>query len=272
MKKLTMLAAAAVLATTLAAQPSYTDLDTLMGRNPRYHYSEWYDSCATYYSDTADFTFRGDRHMSWEETNPNVVASEHRAEGPLMVVGLAAFVSMDTALPFPSKSDNRAAEYMMIYQAGGVRATTPWALQRYYPRELTLLDSVRWDTATPYIFKMPRRDDLRFSNADTDFAYCYVYEAYFATPVTVDSMFYIAGTHRSNCIGVVFENGYVDRWLNWPTSYGSVEVQGVSYCDLCPQRLRIFGGFGLEPTADEWVLRNFQRNRFTAFLPIVARP
>ena len=267
MKQLFSLAAATMLAACMAtAQPSHSTPDTLTERNARYHYSEWYDSCALYYSDSAMFLMEESLPIAMTAPNRDIIAAEHYTGSPLTVVGLAALVSIDIDPQYlPPIHPGRAAEYMMIYQAGGIPATVPWEEQRYYPRELTLIDSVRWDTATPYIFKLPKRHDLRFSTADTDFTYCYVYEAYFDTPVTVDSLFYILGTHRSNILNR-------SQWEHWPTSYCNLNESTASYCDLCPQRLRVFMGYGEEFTGDNWVLRNFQRVRYTPLLPIVAGP
>lgn len=266
MKRLTLLTIAVLLSEVLCAQPLYTQLDTLMGRNTRYYYSEWYDSCAIYYTDTASFELVANMPISWEGPNFNVLASEHRTQAPLLVLGLAALVSMDSLdQAIPTLHPGYAAEYLRLYQAGAVPASVLWEHQRFYPREMTLIDSVRWDTATPYILKVPKNDFARYSTADTDFTYCYVYEAYFPSPVQVDSLFYILGTHNGNCLEVIGEEYHLSHW---PTRYCSIEERTADRCDMCRQIFRVFGGDG----HDGWHLENFQRTRFSPFLPIVAAP
>ena len=60
------------------------------------------------------------------------------------------------------------------------------------------LTSERWDTVTPQVLKLPKKQDTSLYG----FEYCYLYRVYFDTPIVVDSVFYIAGTCYNNLYNV----------------------------------------------------------------------
>lgn len=261
---------------TVNAQPSYTNLDTIVGRGENYWYTEWLDDCYLFYSDTADLFsplyFAGG--VGDGSVNLNSVVSEHRVPTRMAVKGLVAMVTLDDktvqmagANCLPSINPDRHPEYMRLLQGGDT------VFPEYYtPHRMTLLDSVRWDTATPHIMKVPL--NVNSGNDSSRYVYCYAYEAYFPEPVLVDTLFYISGSMYSD----------KRRWTQgpavccyYPTYYVAIEQRRdgaiASACDGCMSMLGLFHNSTYPYQELEWD-RWFRDNRFAnlavgPFLPIV---
>lgn len=252
-----MLFAAGLLAQFQAtAQPQYSHLDTIVGRCERYLYPEWYDECPSYQQDTNGFMgmlFNAHGHH-WAfigETNPRFVAKEYHVSGPIQVEGLVAMVALRDTLSenYPRSagvplcfSQERAPEMMILCQGGARRPLPAGILSESHL--MLPLDSVRWDTATPYLMQLPLS-----VNADPDdtlqSVWCYAYEAYFPQPVTVDSVFYVLGTFRSSSTEVydhpVYGPTYV--YTNYPTAYVAVVDHRSEYCARCTTDAVIYDGY-----------------------------
>ena len=195
----------------------------------------------------------------------------------MLVKGVVALVAIDPATDnnvaahMPPVLNARAEEYLYIFQADT-------ALQGYpypdYPPHLTLVNSIRWDTLSPHVLKMPQK--LRADNQD--FLYCYAYEGYFQTPMVLDSVFYIMGTHRSNWCDSMGTD-FVGRYHYYPTVYTTVTDGNAGECLHCPKGMNLYSG--IDPNVvdilgygyDDFMqtLMNNDFNQMTAgpFLPIV---
>ncbi len=205
-----------------------------------------------------------------------MVLREHLTDSPLRIAGVAAMVHIIDSTPdIPSMSMPRAYESLMLFQ-GTDEPDVPRSWLRDFPRKMTLLDSIRWDTASPYILKVPRNRAAENSLIDTDFTYCPVYEVYFDSAITVDSLFYIAGTGRSNISATIYnDDGTINvRCRYFPTEYMHVVDNEQYVCDKCRPRGRSFGGRyphdPLAPPDSVWRRINYYTICVGPFLPILA--
>lgn len=256
--------------------------DTIVGRCPGYYYYGWYDECYRYESDTNDFTLDGYSQPAYEGVvNNKVVFLEQYSPGPIAIKGVAVMVAINPGQDsvsghcMPSTDSLKLPEYVFVYQGGPVIPGLP---QLYYPRQMTLLDSARWDTAAPKVMALPLNAGADTTDDTARWLYCYVYEAMFDSAITVEDTFYISGTFRSNVLDYVYDTvydelgniDYVTResyFRHFPTDYVVVRDLYMDYCEKCPVRERLFFG---EPTwAVEW-LEVYNWNWFMSgpFLPI----
>ena len=181
----------------LASPESPIDSDDTIPAVPRhseYYYTKWFDECPNYYPDgVVDscfcryfqfHNFYGEAPIAkWEHTN-----SRMRVKG---VVAMLRHYNP----PTDDNSDTiiKLPEYLYIYQYAG-RHQVP-NFPNIQGVDLVLLDSVRWDTATARVMEYRRGWNGEYTQ------YCYLYEAYFETPVYVDSDFYIQGSTNCNYPG-----------------------------------------------------------------------
>lgn len=189
------------------AQPHYYyqpydpchNCDTIPAFDRRYHYTGWYDTCSQYLNGTT-FELRNPVEPGslflWGKTG--------YTDRRMAVKGLMCMISrnadgerfLDTI---------KMPEFLYLYQVG--------------PNDtMIFIDSVRWDTAAPHAMKIPLRID------STVIDHCLVYDAYFKSPVYVDSTFFIIGSQNSNNFrGPTESNPHnVYSWY-YPTHYISPE-------------------------------------------------
>lgn len=176
--------------------------DTIPGRYYKYYYTQWYDTCADF-DDTIHPTFYHKFSLdspiqSWGP----LFAKWNYTPQPMGVLGLTAMVDIYADHRY-FRDTVKEPEYLFLYQLGANNS-------------MIKLDSVRWDTIKPHIMKLP------LSGVYERYAYCYAYDVYFKSPVTVDSSFYVAGTVNSNYFGPT-ETDPNPAFSNIPTFYRSVE-------------------------------------------------
>lgn len=155
--------------------------DTIFGKSPRYHYSEWYDTLPRYFD-----------HSSSPNSSPfscsyciaggfdyhDHEAKEHYSADSIAVKGMSVMVTK--YLNYTRDSNFYQPEYLMLGRFDSVN------------HQMTIIsDSLRWDTVTPRIYKL----DLCCHTEDSH-SHCNmpVYEVFFSKPVIVDSSFYIVFT------------------------------------------------------------------------------
>ena len=161
------------------------------GRCPRYLYSSWYDTTGCYYdlNHTSLRTYRvgysptafidDSGRMAYVAAPLSVVKREY-VQYPTLLSGVALMTSPENRWPYDS---TRAPDTCFVFT---------------YDEDfnvVTLLGTTRWDTATPWIWKMPMNVDTTREDA---FNYCTVYEARFPHPVPVDSFYWIGSTSHNN--------------------------------------------------------------------------
>ena len=259
------------------AQPTYSNLDTVTGLPARYYAPFWYTQCPSFRSDSANFSGRNLTYCNTYGWTPNsVVVSGFRTDSPREILGMVALVDIHPSFSGTHLADStagRAPEYLKLlqgtdsitdgyYDNSGTQPIPPSRL----PLHMTMLDSLRWDTVTPFILKLPK---FYYAVDDTDFFHCYAYECRFPTPVTVDSVFYVLGTFRSNYI-------YATGGLaNYPTSYFDIWEQYDIHCNRCTghDNSRVFWGYRFPDTpAGLWNYRNGDKAMFGIFFPIIEEP
>lgn len=228
--------------------------DTVFGRSPNYYYYSWYDECPNYENDTNDFVSR--HFLSIANNENHVFVGEQYAPGLMTIKGVAVMVAIElehgaTLDQYMPPADSlKTPEYVYVYQGMG---PTPGVSSFYYPRQMMLLDSVRWDTAAPRVMALPTSARAAAMCDTSRTLYCHVYEAFFDTPVTVTDTFYFAGTYRSNVLhchdDTVYDgsNIYVtptcDRFSHYPTEYVVVMDQFSYECNKCRPEGRLFWGY-----------------------------
>ena len=257
--------------------------DTVVGRFPGYYYYGWYDECSRYESDSNDFALEGYTQSAYEgDVNNNIVFLEQYSPGPIAIKGVAVMVAMDPGRDpvaghyMPPVDSLKMPEYVYLFQGG---PAIPGLPQLYFPRQMTLLDSIRWDTAAPKLMPLPRDADADTTADTSRWLYCYVYEAIFDSAVTVEDTFYVSGTFRSNVLDYTYdtvydEHGNIDhvvsegRFRHFPTDYVVVRDLFSDDCEKCPVKERLIFGKLLWPP--EW-MRVYNWNWFLSgpFLPIV---
>ena len=163
------------------AQFSYTDLDTIVRRDTHCYYSVWYDSCPIYLHDNAEYHF-----CDFSNYLPkSYIAVEDYAHGQMAIKGIAAMVSRNyTSFTQEIYYPYRLPEY--VYLATG---------DTHY---ISIIDSTRWDTLTPYFYKIPVNHKADSIGDAAGYLSCYLYEAYFNEPILVNDKFIMAGSFNSN--------------------------------------------------------------------------
>lgn len=207
-----------LLAGGLAAQTG----DTIWGRCPDYFYHDWYDQCDYYFEDPG-FIF-GDvpTYFSTEECgNPagSLLAVRQSASHTMAVVGIAVMVS---TLPqrIPSLWTERNSEYAILMSSDG----------NGMPGDT--LAVARWDTSAPRTMLLPQNIRAERAGDTSNCLHSFkVYETRFPNPVTVDSLFFIAGTFNSNELTPPDTLG-IRRYKYRTTSYTMVEAYQ-NICNTC---------------------------------------
>ncbi len=251
----------------VAAGTAAQTIDTIQSRCNRYYYSEWYDQC-DHYIHPPDYLLYPQKTFSFfspdgygDDSLWSVYVSDYTTT-PLEIRGIAVMLS---SFHWPQYEDDgngnirvnyasgeRLPEYVMLYQQKDDDSTKG-----------TLLDSIRWDTATVHMLRLPQ-NELEPDN-DVLHLFCYVYEAYFETPVTINGRFLLGGT--------MFNNG-LDNQLyipsHHPTTYLFVSDDAYG-CDTCHGYYRRFyyshkDSTGLMPDRNRSHLRTILGGPFLAIV------
>ncbi len=241
----------------LYAQPQYHDCDTLDRLPHRYYTPEWYADCPIFLTDT--HVFSSPIHFIYGSQHPYVTrkqyVNEYSVNGQMEIKGMMCLV--EAQLPplgnFVVSNTVRAPEWLTLLQGGAMYPATG----NFFPRDMAIVDSLRWDTVLPYLVRLPR---FAGAIADSDHFLFYAYEVYFPTPVVVDSVFYIAGTLRSNTYNEEIIDNYTSRKVleYYPTVYGCIApvTNGNNDCDFCTTRNnRMFAADdGLVHDREDWYI------------------
>ena len=280
MKRIAILifAAIAMEATAQLLPPT----DTIVGRCDRYYFSEWYDECELF-GEYCDIYYEQPKIEYWsaDVTNPAVLANTHRAHDRMAVKGVAVMVVKDLSdlylrAEMPD-SNTRQPEWIVMMQGNGRIDTNivPEMWQHLFPLHMEAIDSVRWDTAAPLLWRLPLCIDS-LSNDTTGWMECLVYEAYFPEPVMVDTLFYLLGTFRNSSritINPDSPDCCIEVYTNYPTVYSLVREYMMDYydselCRLCKQNMHVYSG-RYPVLEDFWHQIDFQNTYYGPFLPIV---
>lgn len=189
-----------------------------------------------------------------------MMVGEQYSPGPLILKGVAVMTPIEMeqdvvhAQYMPSYDSLKMPEYIYVYQGG---ALTPGVSSFFYPRQMTVVDSVRWDTAAPKVMALPTTAQAATTGDTSRTLYCHVYEAYFETPVTVWDTFYLAGTYWSNRLhsynDTIYDGTEVyvftseDRFLHYPTEYLVVWDHFDDECNKCTPQERLFLPVSIPP-------------------------
>lgn len=243
------LIAACMAALCASAQTTDSLPDTLTNRPSSYYYYNWYDTCVMFKAGIDTYSLY---NLTRQKANPSnvmhgVIANEHITKSHMAVKGLAAMVvSSSTTWPvFPPLHPTvpRLPEYLILAQGVGF---PPNSVPQYVPQLIVPLDSARWDTLSPRVWRFPR---TYRSSDSADYLYCYLYEVYFQQPVVVDSFFYIVGTVNNPF--VTFPDSSVDYHL--PTAYAAIfentSDEDHDFCMSCGLANRVF--YGRPPLTEE---------------------
>ena len=211
MKKTILLSIALLAQLATAKAQTFDTVTGPNGRLPGYHYTEWFATCDAYF----DTNHPPSHYPSWGQAgaiNQNEclepssywwVRPEH-VDHPAAITGVGVWQT-DTYLnpdyhPSPHYNNPRLPEYVNIFKPVG--------------DTMLLFDSIRWDTATAKLYKIPYNIDT----VTYGFKYCYLYEAHLKNPIYVDSLFYLAGTSNNNHIDDC------GMYYSKPTCYSYLQV------------------------------------------------
>lgn len=218
-------------------------LDTVVGRNPKYHYTTWYDICPAFFDTTpghftpttATFTTLGGSYGGYYRNN-FMIFKEYTSD-TLVVRGLSC-VASDSVLDNWGQA-NGPIHYYYTPQ----HDTLPehlylisWDEDLKNPN-FTVIDSAQWNDKKPHVTKIPRHNDT----ATYGFSYGYEYEAYFTTSHKVIGHFYIMASHRGNAEdhGIVYHHQ--------PVFYSRVNYQPIHRCwDGYPLQPNYLGNYYIE--------------------------
>lgn len=269
------IAAVAVLIAMATADAAAQQDDTIVVRCSRYYYTEWYDECLFFGKNCEEehpYSL-GVSSMIYaldSTFNNRVLLNEHRAANHMAVKGIAAMtpVGIDTsnisAQWIPDTLTYKLPEYLMLFQ-GDSLMQLPIVTNRW-PHSMRLLDSVRWDTAAPYVMRLPMCSSADRSDSSA-WLTVLVYEAYFDQPLMVDSVFYVGGTLRNNF------RRMNEPYTQVPTQYAYVHEFNYTgdECQGCDYHYGLFAGtYPFDNMAwDLWHNFNFTSPNFGPFLPIV---
>lgn len=206
MKKVFLTISLAILSMVSVSAQTY---DTIDSRYEKCYYTRWYDTCRCYLGGQNGKYGRATNQF----TNPaELIAFPNQTDAPIQLKGGLVMEIIDTYESLLIRFDNlgfpRVPEYVFLYHYDEKTNT------------METLDSARWDTVTPKIMKIP------LSAVYDTFVYCYAYEAYFDSPVTVDSVFYLGLTHHNNQEAVIGSFLFRSR----PVYYAKV---GIKPCNGC---------------------------------------
>ena len=197
--------------------------DTVTNRYRRYYYRQWYDTCRYFFDNRWEGNPRNIVELKLSQAgtqfgwNSFVAVSEY-TDSPLTIEGIAVMVNFPVSWEH-SQKPYHAEEYVYLAYYDSVA------------NQMNIVDSARWDTARTKIMKLPLiadpsmyRDTLSFPGG---VAYCYLYEAYFRQPVTMDSVFYVIGSMHNEEV-----DGLHDIYEYIPVHYGQVlhRVSGPTEC------------------------------------------
>ena len=272
MKK-TLLITLLLSATMAFAQPQYNIADTLDRLPRRYYTPEWYADCPMFQDTDNDFGLLFRTGYIYGLQHPHTCkrqyVNEYFVDGQIEIRGMMCLVLPEMA---PSgefvipEGAQRAPEWLTLLQGGAMHPGTG----NLFPRDMTIVDSLRWDNVQPYLLRLPRYDG---ATADSDHFLFYAYEVLFPAPIVVDSVFYIAGSSYSNTYvdeqrhtaeGVI----HIHHYDNYPTQYGAIApVQprsGVSDpCRFCvTKHNRMFTADGLAQTPENWYMIAWYPNSY----------
>ena len=156
---------------------SSAQTDTVFGKSPRYHYSEWYDTLPDFfnhpdYGPKFGYFYPGGATAP-QFTWPN--AKEQFSRDSIAVKGIAITAGMDS--PFHDTFFHHP-EYLLLGHYDSINHTMTY-----------ISDSLRWDTVKPKIYQYDRCIHTNDSHSHYNFP---LYEVFFPKgPVIVDSSFFI---------------------------------------------------------------------------------
>ncbi|MBQ8704253.1 MAG: T9SS type A sorting domain-containing protein [Bacteroidales bacterium] len=202
MKRLIILLVEVVLAVTVTqAQIHIPVSDTVEGRCDNYYYNPKDETCP-WFLDNSPAVYNKSHFHGQRFTKLALVEHTDRR---MAVKGIAAMVQRladfreDWGGPiyFYSPNPGKKAEYTYLCTGD--------------TNELVILDSARWDTVIPRLWKFQKHPEALNDNTTDSFYYCHLYETYFDEPVLVDSNFTMAGSFNCNSDATI--------WTYLPTSY-----------------------------------------------------
>ncbi|MBQ1780912.1 MAG: T9SS type A sorting domain-containing protein [Bacteroidales bacterium] len=166
------------------------DLDTIPARYPKYHYTEWYDECPISQSGgLIDSFFYEQVKFLTQYSGPGGLAKYEYTDHPIQVRGIVALVSGTSHAPYIL--EERRPEYLYLIKRIDYEDTilTEGPLHHY---RCKILDSVRFDTLIPKVMELTQPCEL------SPLTRCYAFEAYFKSPIIIDSgEFYLYGSSNS---------------------------------------------------------------------------
>ncbi len=188
-----------IIAILLAGVGTLSAQTVVTGRQQNHYYSRWFDTCYYYFTNTAAtpypcsgcFIYLNMWDAIASGSGRMQVAAPDYTDKPLAVKGIAIMQGIDSFSSQNCVIDTFDEEYVSIGYYDSATNT------------MNILATARWDTiANPNLWKLQMiADTTQYVDQVTQpigYRTCYLYEAYFDHPVTVDSVFYMIGTKNGN--------------------------------------------------------------------------
>ena len=199
-----------------------TPRDTIYHRVDNYHYTSWYDTCSCFLDGSATWKMNFQVQSPFNEYYCGEALIMEFVSERTLIKGLATMVVKNWQDLFPNPDNTwhaRVPEYIKLW--------------KYTDSLPMLVDSVRWDTATPRLIMMP------MNSVTGEMKECYVYEALLKDPIWVDTSFMLSTTGNSNAS--IFDTATNTlNVLGPPVLYACVTIRSGGF-NCCAPSTRRFG-------------------------------
>lgn len=214
-QKIILLVIALTAILTTAKAQTY---DTITGPNGRlngFYYDRWFDTCNLFYDTSGSQIVFGNECL---EKGVNIAYPVH-LDYPALIKGYGVMSDIRATNPsfyqtLYTLGKPRVAEYVHLWSGEPVPTGT----------DVTYIDSSRWDTAAPKIYKFP----YNYDTARFGFRHVGFFQVYLDTPIYVDSGTYLVGGSLNNN-GPQYINGGL-AYEHIPTNYIYIGGSSSSLC------------------------------------------
>jgi hypothetical protein len=241
---------------------AYSQTDTIYNRHKHYHYTNWYDSCY-------NAGHLVNRYADASATPSTIInAAYHYTEDSLEIIGIAVGV-----LSTEFEDTTRVPEYVMLIEGRGNN------------RQYEMVDTARWDTATPkimglnvkYVEQAGVRYDTNALGEIIGFDYLYdtieeiryvkICEAYFKSPITVYDSFYTGATNFNN---IQTGYGYPSNLPPYPDGHGFVHQATIYQTSIGVRNCSYYNpSITTDDSGKTWYRDGDGYNEHTAFYDLV---
>lgn len=235
--------------------------DTITGPNGRlngFYYDRWFDTCNLFYAPSEFHIVFGNEDF---QEGLNIAYPVH-LDYPALIKGYGVMSDIRATNPsfyqtLYTLGKPRVAEYVHLWSGDPVLSGT----------DVTYIDSSRWDTAAPKIYKFP----YNYDTARFGFRHVGFFQVYLDTPIYVDSGTYLVGGSFNNN-GIQYLYGGCAYYEHIPTNYLYIGGSSYSLCGPYYQHRWVINDTAItgRPTYPGWRKDNyFGHSVYCTILPMI---